>query len=67
MKLAKLFVWIGRFLSMLAFIALLGAGWTNSNGMWLGMSSQHLFYDSIALSLLSIVCLLDSSLHLKGI
>ena len=65
---AKIAVYIGRAFIALAFFALLGTWITQvSGGALLGMSQQHLFNDSIALSLLGIGFFIDSVPHFKGV
>ncbi|OYZ21760.1 MAG: hypothetical protein B7Y39_08635 [Bdellovibrio sp. 28-41-41] len=65
---AKIFVFIGRASIFVSFLSLIGAWITQvSGGYFLGMSQQHLFFDSIALSLLGIGFLADSFLHAKGL
>ena len=58
------FIKLGRGLLFLAFIALLGAWWTQiSGGTLAGMSQQHLFNDAIVLALLGIGSFIDSKIH----
>ena len=61
---STIFINLGRVLLSLAFLALLGAWWTQiSNGTLAGMSQQHLFNDAIVLALLGIGSLIDSKIH----
>lgn len=54
----------GRISLVVAFLALLGAWYTQLTGAnLLGMSQTHLFNDAIVLSLLGIAGLLDAQLH----
>ena len=55
---------LGRILLSLAFLALVGA-WLNQLSGYspFGMSQQHMFNDSIALSLLGIGMLIDAAFH----
>lgn len=64
---AFLFTYIGRFFLALAFLGLCGAWIAQVSGRpLLGMSQQHLFNDSMALSLLGVGLLLDGLVHFKG-
>lgn len=68
MKNSKLFIKIGRLLSVLSLIAFMltwVTGYTGHN--ILGRSEEHLFSDAIILALLSIICLLDGYLHSKDL
>lgn len=55
---------IGRIFLTLALLSLIGA-WLNqlSGFSLLGMTQQHMFNDSIALSLLGIGMLIDAAFH----
>jgi hypothetical protein len=65
---AWFFTNVGRLFAVLAFLALLCAWLTQlTGGPLFGMSQQHLFNDTMALALLSIVCLLDALLHAKNL
>lgn len=65
---ARFFANAGRLALTLGLLALVGAWITQLTGTPLiGMSQQHLFQDSIALSLLGIGAMLDSVLHAKGV
>jgi hypothetical protein len=56
----------GRFLLILASLALIGAWITQlTGGPILSMNQQHLFNDAIALALLGIANFLDALLHSK--
>lgn len=60
-------VMTGRTFVLLAFLALIGAWVTQATGTtFLGLSQEHLFYDSIALSLISVVLFLDAFAHEKN-
>lgn len=64
---ACIFTFIGRLLLALAFLSLCFAWITQVTGRpFFGASQQHLFNDSMALSLLGIGSLLDALLHGKG-
>ena len=68
MKHAKTFVNLGRFLSLLSFIAFMLTWVTGlTGGTILGRTEEHLFNDAIVLALLSIVCLLDGYIHSKNL
>lgn len=57
---------IGRIAGFLALIALVCAWMTEiTNKSILGMDQQHLFFDSIALSLIGIGSMIDALLHSK--
>lgn len=59
---------IARISGVLAFITLICAWITQvTGGSIMGMSQQHFFFDSIALSLISIGNLLDGLLHSKNL
>jgi hypothetical protein len=59
---------IARVFGVLAFLALVFAWVTQiTGGPSMGMSQQHFFFDSIALSLISIGNLLDGLLHSKNL
>lgn len=61
------FVYVGRLLLASAFLSLCSAWITElTDRPLLGMNQQHLFDDSMALSLLAIGMLLDGLLHAKG-
>jgi hypothetical protein len=64
---ARVFILIGRLLLTLAFLSLCSA-WISqlTGGSRLGMTQQHLFNDSMALSLIGIGSLLGGLLHSKG-
>lgn len=65
-NIARVAVYIGRFLFTLALFALIGAWITQLTGQpLLGMSQQHFFNDAIALSLLGIGSFLDAIWHAK--
>ena len=65
---AKVFAFLGRLLLTLAFLSLCSAWVTEVTGRPLGgMSQQHLFNDSMSLSLLGIGSLAGALLHSKGI
>ena len=67
-KATKLFVYLGRFLLVLAFLALLGAWLTQSSGgTLLGFTQTHLYSDAIVLSLLGIGMFLDALWHSRSI
>lgn len=67
-KYARLFISTGRVCLGVAFLCLLGAWITQLTGGTLaGMSQQHLFSDSMALSLIGIGSMLGGLLHSKGI
>jgi len=68
MKEQKLFIRLARVLGILAFVALLCAWITQlTDNTILGMNQQHFFFDSIALSLISIGNLLGGLLHSKSL
>lgn len=58
---------LARVFAGLALLALIGA-WVSqlNDGMLLGMTQQHLFYDSIALSLLGVTSFLDGLWHARS-
>lgn len=61
-------VYLGRIFFGLAFLALLGAWFTQlSGGTLLGMSQQHLFNDAIALSLFGIGMFVDAIWHARNV
>ena len=67
-KATKLFVYLGRFLLVLASLALLGAWLTQSSGVtFLGFTQAHLYNDAIVLSLLGIGMFLDALWHSRSI
>lgn len=60
----KTALYIGRIFLTLALLSLLGAWLNQLNGFSpLGMTAEHLFFDSIALSLLGIGMLIDAAFH----
>ena len=62
------FVYLGRALFVLAFLALLGAWFTQlTGGSLLGMSQQHLFNDAIVMSLLGIGMMVDALWHSRNV
>ena len=65
---ASLFAFVGRLLLALAFLSLCSAWVTEVTGrpLW-GMSQQHLFNDSMSLSLIGIGSLMGGLLHSKGL
>lgn len=66
-KYAGFFVFIGRVCLSAASLCLLGAWLTQATeGTLAGLSLQHLFSDSMALSLIGIGLLLGGLLHSKG-
>ena len=65
---AKITITIARVFGALAFISLVSAWVTQIiGGSIMGMNQQHFFFDSIALSLISIGNLLDALLHSKNL
>ena len=65
---AKLFIFIGRLSLTIAFLSLCFAWITQLTGRpFFGASQQHLFNDSMALSLIGIGSLLGGLLHSKGL
>lgn len=64
---ARFFISLGRVLLFLSFLAVASA-WIAEvrGGLVFGLTQQHLFYDAIALGVLSIGCLVDSMLHAKN-
>jgi len=61
-------VYLGRIFFTLAFLALLGAWFTQlTGGNLLGMSQQHLFNDAIVLSLFGIGMFVDAIWHSRNI
>jgi hypothetical protein len=65
---AKIVFVVARISGVLAIITLVCAWITQATGnSILGMSQQHFFFDSIALSLISIGNLLDGLLHSKSL
>lgn len=67
-KATSFFVYLGRILFALAFLALSGAWLTQvAGGTLLGMSQQHLFNDAIVLSLFGIGMFLDALWHSRNI
>jgi Mg2+ and Co2+ transporter CorA len=68
MKNSKLFIKIGRLLSILSLIAFILTWVTGfTGGNVLGRTEEHLFNDAIILALLSIICLFDGYLHSKDL
>ena len=65
MKLSSTFHWIGRIVGTLGALALLGAWIAGEGGRVFGLSQGHLFFDSIALTLLSIAALVCGLFYLK--
>ncbi|MEK6805776.1 MAG: hypothetical protein AABY95_03910 [Pseudomonadota bacterium] len=62
------FVYLGRILLTLAFFSMLGAWLAQlTGGSLLGLTSQHLFNDSIAMSLLGIGAFVDAFWHSRNI
>lgn len=67
-KVTPIFVYLGRLLFALAFLALLGAWYTQlTGGPLLGMSQQHLFADAIVLSLIGIGMFVDAFWHSRQV
>lgn len=67
-KATPFFVSVGRVFFGLAFLALLGAWFTQlTGGNLLGMSQQHLFNDAIVLSLLGIGMMIDALWHSRNV
>ena len=67
-KATSFMVYLGRIFFALAFLALLGAWYTQLiGGTLLGMSQQHLFNDAIVLSLFGIGMFLDALWHSQNI
>lgn len=67
-KATKLFVYLGRFLLVLASLALLGAWLTQFAGKpLLGFTQAHLYNDAIVLSLLGIGMFLDALWHSRSV
>lgn len=67
MNRTRVATYTGRFLLILASLALIGAWITQlTGGPILSMNQQHLFNDAIALALLGIANLLDGLLHSKN-
>lgn len=67
-KATPFFVYLGRLFFALAFVALLGAWFTQlTGGTLLGMSQQHLFNDAIVLSLFGIGMFVDALWHSRNI
>ncbi len=62
----RVFIMAGRLLLTLAFIALASA-WLSEfrGGSVFGLTQQHLFFDAIALGVLSIAVLIDAMFHAK--
>lgn len=61
-------VYLGRVFFGLAFLALLGAWYTQlTGGTLLGMSQQHLFNDAIVLSLFGIGMFVDALWHARNV
>jgi len=60
-------VLLGRAFLLFSFIALVGA-WVSefTGGAFGGFSQQHLFFDSITLSLLGIGAMVDAFWHARG-
>lgn len=67
-KATPFFVYLGRLFFFLAFLALLGAWFTQlTGGTLLGMSQQHLFNDAIVLSLFGIGMFVDALWHSRNV
>lgn len=67
-KATPFMVYLGRVFFALAFLALLGAWFTQlTGGTLLGMSQQHLFNDAIVLSLFGIGMFVDALWHARNI
>lgn len=67
-KATPFFVYLGRFFFASAFVALLGAWFTQlTGGTLLGMDQQHLFNDAIVLSLFGIGMFVDALWHSRNI
>lgn len=67
-KTGKFFIWVGRLIVTLAFLTLIGAWITQGTGepLW-GMDQQHLYNDSMSLSLLGIAAFFCGFLHSKNL
>ena len=65
MKLSSAFHWVGRIVGTLGGLALVGAWVAGESGRVFGLSQTHLFFDSIALSLLSIAGLICGLFYLR--
>ncbi len=67
-KWTSFMVYLGRIFFALAFLALLGAWYTQlTGGTLLGMSQQHLFNDAIVLSLFGIGQFVDAIWHARNV
>ena len=64
MKLSSIFHWIGRITGVFGALALFGAWIAGESGRLFGLSQSTLFFDSIALTLLSIAALVCAMLYL---
>lgn len=59
---------MARFFLIVSFFALVAAWLAQiTGGAILGLSQQHLFSDSMALSLIAIVLFLDAAAHAKNL
>lgn len=65
MKLSSAFHWIGRIVGGLGALALIGAWVAGESGRVFGLSQPHLFFDSLALTLLSIAALVCGLFYLR--
>ena len=67
-KATPIMVNLGRIFFALAFLALMGAWFTQlTGGTLLGMNQQHLFNDAIVLSLFGVGMFLDALWHSRNI
>jgi hypothetical protein len=66
-KSTKLYIKLGRTLSILSILAFVLTWFVGSDGVLLGRNASHLFNDAIVLGILSIFFLLDGYIHSKGL
>lgn len=65
MKLSSVFHLIGRIVGGLGGIALIGAWLAGEGGTVLGLSQQHLFFDTLSLTLISIAAMVCGLFYLR--
>ncbi len=65
MKLSSVFHFAGRIIGGVGGLALIGAWIAGESGRVIGFSQQHLFFDSIALTLISIAAMVCGLFYLR--
>ena len=65
MKKSSVMHWIARVVGIWGALALVGAWVAGENGTVLGFSQQHLYYDAIVLTLISISALVCALVYLQ--